>query len=108
MSKKDDTHENSEHPGDAETKNEFLPPLDFGSIVLPLYTPALIKLGLIEDPLTGKMKENVALAKRLIDLLDLLRKKTEGNLGAEEQKFLDGCVQQLKMVYVSKSQTKKN
>jgi hypothetical protein len=108
MTKKEN---NSEQPGGAENpeeKREFLPPSDFSSIVLPLYTPALIKLGLFEDPLTGKIEENLAQAKRLIDLLDLLRKKTEGNLDAEEQKFLDSCVQQLKMAYLSKAKNKKD
>jgi hypothetical protein len=108
MTKKEN---NSVKPGGAETpeeKGEFLPPSDFSSIILPLYTPALIKLGLFEDPLTGKINENLDLAKRLIDLLDLLRIKTEGNLDAEEQKFLDGCIQQLKMAYLSKAKNKKN
>jgi hypothetical protein len=86
-----------------EEKKEFLPPLDFSSIVLPLYMPALIKLGLAEDPLTQQTAENLELAKRLIDILDLLKDRTKGNLEAEEETFLDSCLEQLKMHYLRKA-----
>jgi hypothetical protein len=74
----------------------FLPPLDFSSIVILLYFPALVQLGLVEDPATGGRQENLGLAKRNIDLLDLLKDRTKGNLEGEEQKFLDGVLDQLK------------
>ncbi len=81
----------------------FLPPLDFSSIVILLYFPALVQLGLVEDPATGTRQENLDLAKRNIDLLDLLRDRTKGNLEGEEQKFLDGVLDQLKMAYLKKT-----
>ena len=85
-----------------ETK-EFLPPLDFSSLVLPFYTQALIKLGMVKDPMTDKEDENVGLAQRLIDLLDLLKERTKGNLTPEEEKFLAACLQQLRMSYMEKT-----
>jgi hypothetical protein len=81
----------------------FLPPLEFSSIVLLLYFPALVKLGLVEDPATGERGENLGLAKRNIDLLDLLKDRTKGNLEPEEQKFLDGVLDQLKLAYLRKA-----
>jgi len=81
----------------------LLPPLDFSSLILPFYTQAVIKLGLAEDPLSTKQEENLELAKRLIDLLDLLKERTEGNLKPEEEKFLTGCIHHLKMAYMDKS-----
>lgn len=82
---------------------EILPPLDFSSIILPFYTQALIKLGLAEDPVSDTKSENLELVKRLIDLLDLLNKRTEGNLEPEEEKLLVACIHQLKMAYMEKS-----
>lgn len=82
---------------------EFVPPLEFSSIVILLYFPALIQLGLVEDPATGERNENLVIAKRNIDLLDLLRDRTKGNLEAEEQKFLDGVLDQLKLAYLKKA-----
>lgn len=82
---------------------EFLPPLDFSSIVLLLYFPALIQLGLVEDPATGQANENTGLAKRNIDLLDLLKDRTKGNLAPEEEQFLEGAIDQLKLAYLRKA-----
>lgn len=82
---------------------EFLPPLDFSSIVLLLYFPALVQLGLVDDPATGGRQTNLGLAKRNIDLLDLLRDRTKGNLEPDEQKFLDGALDQLKLAYLEKA-----
>lgn len=82
---------------------EFLPPLEFSSVVILLYFPALVQLGLVEDPATGQVRENLGLAKRNIDLLDLLKDRTKGNLEADEEKFLEGVLDQLKMAYLKKA-----
>jgi hypothetical protein len=82
---------------------EFLPPIEFSSIVLLLYFPALIQLGLVDDPATGGRQTNLELAKRNIDLLDLLRDRTKGNLEPEERTFIDGAIDQLKLAYLEKA-----
>jgi len=92
----------TEEKSTEETK-EILPPLDFSSIILPFYTQALIKLGLAEDPISDTKSENLELVKRLIDLLDLLNKRTEGNLEPEEEKLLVACIHQLKIAYMEKA-----
>jgi ABC-type hemin transport system ATPase subunit len=86
-----------------EEAGEFLPPLDFTSLVFPFYTQALVKLGLMEDPLKNKSTENLEFAKRLIDMLDLLKERTKGNLKPDEEKFLESCLLQLKMNYMKKA-----
>jgi hypothetical protein len=93
---------NGKRPG--EGGQEFLPPLDFSYIVLPLYTQALVKLGLVEDPVARKTGQNLPFAKRLIDILDLLKDRTNGRLEPEEEKFLEACLSQLKSHYLEKAQ----
>jgi hypothetical protein len=88
--------------GENEGTKEYLPPLEFGSLVFPFYTQALIKLGLIEDPVMKAPSENLELGKRLIDLLDLLKDRTKGNLDEEEDKFLEACLSQLKLNYLQR------
>ncbi len=88
--------------GKKEGTKEYLPPLEFGSLVFPFYTQALIKLGLIEDPVTKAPSENLELGKRLIDLLDLLMDRTKGNLEEDEEKFLAACLSQLKFSYLER------
>jgi hypothetical protein len=82
---------------------EFLPPLDFSSIVFPMYSQALLNLGLLGVQEGGEHEVNLELARRLIDILDLLKDRTRGNLNPEESKFLDACLQQLRMRYLEKS-----
>jgi len=86
----------------ANDRKEFLPPLEFGSIVVLLYFPALIQLGLVKDPTSGETRENLSLAKRNIDLLDLLKDKTKGNLEEDEEKALEDALSQLKSAYLDK------
>jgi len=91
-----------------ETEDEggggtFLPPRDLTSLLLPFYTQALLKMGLIDDPQGELGEENLDLAKRMIDLLELFQEKTKGNLEADEQKFLDSILHQLKLHYMEKA-----
>jgi len=82
-------------------QNEIIPPLDFGSLMLPFYTQAMVKLGQIPNPVTQRKDEiNIELAKRLIDILDLLKDKTQGNLDDQEKKVLEDALSQLKKIYL--------
>ena len=101
----------SEHdPKEAEgagAGRTFLPPLDFSSIIAPFYTQALIKLGLIPDPIKGEPDIDLPLARRLIDILDLLSDRTSGRLEPEEATFLESVLSQLKMHFLEKSEAVK-
>ena len=101
--KKDNKKEKEEKTDIPEDQKDVLPPLDFSSLFLPFYTQALFKLGAAEDPVSHKIDENIDLAKRLIDLLDLLKEKTAGNLKPEEETLLNNGLHQLKMMYMEKS-----
>jgi hypothetical protein len=90
-------------PQDGPAETDYLPPLDFSSIVLPLYAQALLKLGVLGEPGESKPVVNPDLARRLIDILSLLKDKTKGNLTPDEEKFLDSCLQQIRMAYLQKS-----
>lgn len=89
-----------------EVKKDVIPTLDFSSILLPFYTQALIKLGQIIDPVTKKGDVNLKLSKRLIDLLELLKDRTRGNLKFDEDKILNTFLYQLKAIYLEKSNIK--
>jgi hypothetical protein len=86
-----------------EKPKEYLPPLDFGSVVFPFYSQALIKLGSMEDPIKGGEDVDLDFAKRLIEILDLLKERTKGNLEPGESDFLESCLIQLKMHYMQKA-----
>jgi len=89
-----------------ESKAQPQPPLEeitFASFIMSLNTSALIHLGLLPDPLTGKMEPNLQLAKQTIDLLGILKEKTKGNLTQEEQDLLDNLLFDLRIKYVDLS-----
>jgi len=75
-------------------------PVDFIQFVLSLYTSAMINLGEVPDPASGKKLENYDVAKELIDIIAMLRDKTKGNLADEESKTLDELIFQGRMIYL--------
>jgi len=77
-----------------------LPEITFPSLLLSLSTSALIQLGEIQDPISKETVKNLPLAKQTIDLIGMLKEKTKGNLTAEEEKFMDNILFDLKMRYV--------
>jgi hypothetical protein len=91
-----------EAPG-KEAPEIILPPVEFSSIVFPFFSQGLLSLGEIKEGKEDEKTVNIDLAKRMIDLLDLLRQRTMGNLKPEEQAFLESSLHQLKLVYMDKA-----
>ncbi len=73
----------------------------FYDLVSLLAEPVALYLGDAKLP-DGESAENLELARLHIDLLDLLRAKTLGNLDASELAFLDEVLYRLRMRYVQK------
>ena len=65
-----------------------------------LATDALIALGETPDPVTGERHRELPHAAAVIDLLALLREKTEGHRSVEETKTLDELIYDLQLRYV--------
>lgn len=77
-----------------------IPPADFPTLVTMLSTQAMVGLGFIPHPATGKPTPNLELARHFIDLLGVIDKKTVGNLEPDEHKFLDSTLHDLRMAFV--------
>lgn len=73
---------------------------ELASLFLMLASSALVHLGEAEDPVTGEIHRDLAQAKYTIDLLLLLREKTEGNRNPEESQLLEGILYDLQMRFV--------
>ena len=80
-------------------------PVDFGTFVLSLGSSALVHLGEIQHPEAAEAKENLALARQVIDLLAMLEEKTRGNLTPEEARFLSDLLADLRLKFVEKSRS---
>jgi hypothetical protein len=82
------------------------PMLDFNALILSLGSSVIVHLGEAPDPTTGQKRDKAELemAQQSIDLLAMLQEKTRGNLTAEESRFLDNMLYDLRMLYVQVSQ----
>jgi len=65
-----------------------------------LATEALIALGEAPDPVTGQQQRELTHASALIDLLSLLRDKTQGHRSAKETGTLEDLIYDLQLKYV--------
>ena len=72
----------------------------FSTLVLMLGTAAMVHLGAAPDPAGGETKLGLGQAKQMIDLLDVLRSKTAGNLTVAESSVLDDLLFDLRMRYL--------
>ena len=79
----------------------LFPEASFMTLIFSLYTHAQITLGVIPDPMTQQMYKDLEQAKYNIDLLDVLKEKTRGNLTQEEQQTLDQMLYEVRMTYIA-------
>jgi hypothetical protein len=66
--------------------------------ILSIKVAALVHLGLI--PEQGE-EVDIETAKQMIDTLDVLKKRTSGNLSFEESQLIDASLKELKVAYVA-------
>ena len=75
----------------------------FSLFCYSLASQAMAALGLAPNPLTGETERNLDQAKQTIDVLEMLKAKTEGNLTEEEARILMSLLFDLRMRYVEES-----
>jgi hypothetical protein len=88
-----------EPPADAPKRS-----LPFENLVRMLGSNAAMVLGAYADPRTGQPMIDPDAARELIDMLDALREKTQGNLATEEDNLLLDLLGKLKMTYLEVNQ----
>ena len=72
----------------------------FVSLITSFYFAGWQQLGKVAHPVSGKIEKDVAQAKHSIDILIMLREKTEGNLADEEKKALNEIIANLQLNYL--------
>jgi uncharacterized protein DUF1844 len=77
-----------------------MPEASFAGLVQLIAMQALVGLGGFAGPAGQEIPPNLDLAKHHIDLLDMLDRKTSGNLQPDEKRVLDTTLHQLRMAYV--------
>ena len=72
----------------------------FAQMVMQLASTALVLMGRMSNPMTGKTETNLDDARLFIDQLEMLEAKTKGNLSAEEQHLLKQNLMTVRMSFV--------
>jgi hypothetical protein len=80
-----------------------LPPPTLVILMTTLATQAMMLLGQIPDPMSGKAEVDLPQAQHFIDTLAMLEQKTTGNRTPEESRLLDNLMHELRMAFVQVS-----
>ena len=96
----DETNVPPESAATPESEESPLPEIDFTNFIFSLSTTAMYHFGDFPDPVTKKGQRNLPAAKQTIDILSILKTKTEGNLDEDEKQLLDRLLYELRMRFV--------
>ena len=86
-----------------QAQQDPLPKVDMNTFILSLSSSAMVHLGEVNDPQSGKSQVDLNLARHTIDMLAMLEEKTRGNLTGEEEGLLKNILFELRMKYVQKA-----
>jgi Domain of unknown function (DUF1844) len=87
-------------PGTGDVADSPMPPASLELLLTTLGTEALMAMGQLPHPMTGEFHAQPNHAKYLIDMIEMLRDKTKGNLTPGEQQLIDSLLHQLRLVFV--------
>ena len=82
----------------------MMPQVTFSTFILSLSSSAMVHLGEVPEPETGQVAENLPLAKHTIDVLAMLKDKTQACLDEDEKRLIEGLLYELRMHYIMKAQ----
>jgi hypothetical protein len=80
-------------------------PASFINFLMSIASNAASALGMMEHPVTGERGVDLQLGKHWIDILGMLQQKTKGNLHPQEEQIFEGLLADLRMQYVSLTNT---
>jgi len=91
-------------PKEKQEPEIHMPEINFPTFIISLNASALVHLGVIEEPATGKKVKNLPMGKQTIDILSMLEEKTRGNLSKEEESMLKNILYDLRIIYVKEKE----
>ena len=79
----------------------------FMQLILTFQMAAWQQMGKIKNPVTDKIERNLDQSRFSIDMLEVIRKKTEGNLSEQEKHFLDRSISELQLNFIDEAEKEK-
>ncbi len=96
----DSAQRDSPHRAASQEDSEPLPPPTLALHVHSLATEALVFLGQLPRPWSQKTDVDLRRAQFVIDTIQMLCDKTQGNLTPEESRLFDDVLHELRMAYL--------
>lgn len=87
--------------GDGEEIPGADDPASFVNFLSTLATNAAASLGAVPHPATGQRAVDLETGKYWLDVLGMIRDKTQGNLHSQEARLIEGLLADLRMQYVA-------
>ena len=72
----------------------------FMQLVMTFQAAAWQQMGKIKNPITDKIERSLDQARYSIDMLEMLKSKTKGNLSEDELKFVNHVLTELQLNFV--------
>ena len=76
----------------------------FTQLISIFYSSAMVALGKIKNPATDKIERDLAQAGQAIDMLELIKSKTNGNLSSQQNRMLEAKLTDLRLNFVDEKQ----
>jgi hypothetical protein len=75
----------------------------FVQLLYIFHSSAMQSMGKVKNPFTDKIERDLMQAKQSIDMIDMMKEKTKGNLSPELSHILDGFLTELRLNFVDES-----
>ena len=72
----------------------------FTQLLSIFYSSAMVVLGKLKNPSTDKIERNLDQAQNSIEMLEVIKNKTSGNLSAQQSKMLESILTDLRLNFV--------
>jgi len=72
----------------------------FLNLVISFQTAALQQMGKLKNPFTDKIERDLSQARMSIDIIEMIKTKTQGNLSREESDFISRTLRELQLNYI--------
>ena len=80
----------------------------FLQLLYIFHSSAMQSMGKVINPITNKVEKDLMQAAGAIDILDVIKEKTKGNLSPDLLKILDGMLSELRLNYVDEMNKQSN
>jgi hypothetical protein len=80
----------------------------FLELLYIFHASSMQAMGKIKNPMSGKTEKNMDQAQHAIEMLEMLKEKTNGNLNEELTRALDTFLSEMRLNFVEETNRNKN